>query len=84
LSIEISLIWSQESVCFLAKLVGAKGEPNFDEGEISNGFAVMWVSMNEAIEKIKKDNPDDYEGKFIKIRDLCFLEEAKRIITESN
>jgi hypothetical protein len=37
----------------------------------------VWVSLDEAIEIINKDMPDNYEGKFIKIRDLCFLEEAK-------
>jgi ADP-ribose pyrophosphatase YjhB (NUDIX family) len=69
----------QESYCYLAKLVGEKGQPDFTEEEIKNGFSVLWVSLDEAIEKLRKDEPNDYEGKFIKVRDLCFLEEAKRI-----
>lgn len=71
--------WSlkQESYCYLAKLVGEKGQPDFTEKEINDGFEVAWVSLDEAIEKLKKDNPDNYEGKFIKMRDLCFLEEAR-------
>lgn len=67
----------QESYCYLAKLVGDKGQPDFTEKEINDGFLILWVSLDEAIEILKKDTPDNYEGKFIKVRDLCFLEEAK-------
>jgi 8-oxo-dGTP diphosphatase len=68
----------QESYCYLAKVVGDKGQPDFTEKEINDGFSILWVSLDEAIEKIKKDSPDNYEGKFIKMRDLCFLEESKK------
>ncbi|PIP27617.1 MAG: ADP-ribose pyrophosphatase [Candidatus Moranbacteria bacterium CG23_combo_of_CG06-09_8_20_14_all_39_10] len=73
--------WSlkQESYCYLARLVGGKGQPNFTEKEINDGFEIMWVSLDDAIEKLKKDVPDNYEGKFIKVRDLYFLEEAKNM-----
>lgn len=70
----------QESDCYLAKLVGEKGQPDFTEKERENGFVVVWASLEEAIEKIKKDQPDDYEGKFIQVRDLCFLEEVKKML----
>jgi 8-oxo-dGTP pyrophosphatase MutT (NUDIX family) len=73
----------QESDCYLAKSTGQKGTSNFDEGETRDGFAVIWVSLDEALDMLKKDNPDDYEGKFIILRDLCFLEEAKKIIAET-
>jgi len=68
----------QESFCWLADLVGEKGQPDFTEKELGDGFEVMWVSLDEAIEIIKNDKPDNYDGKFIVIRDLCFLEEVKR------
>jgi hypothetical protein len=58
-------------------LEGEKGSPDFTEKEIEQGFEIVWVGLDEAIEIINKDMPDNYEGKFIKIRDLCFLEEAK-------
>ncbi|EKE11663.1 MAG: hypothetical protein ACD_15C00042G0005 [uncultured bacterium] len=35
------------------------------------------VESSEAREKLKKDEPDNYEGKFTRARDLRFLEEAK-------
>lgn len=69
----------QESFCYVANLDGKKGQPDFTEEEINDGFKIMWVPLDEAIEIISKDEPDDYDGKFIKIRDLCFLEEAKII-----
>ncbi len=69
----------QESYCYLAKLVGEKGQPDFTEEETRDGFVALWVSLDEAIEKLKKDEPNDYEGKFIQVRDLCFLEEAKNL-----
>jgi 8-oxo-dGTP diphosphatase len=69
----------QESYCYLAKLVGEKGQSDFTEKEKNEGFAVVWVPLDEAIEKLRKDEPNDYEGKFIQVRDLCFLEEAKNI-----
>lgn len=67
----------QESYCYLAKVIGEKGQPDFTEEEILGGFSILWVSLDEAIEILKKDEPDNYEGKFIKVRDVCFLEEAK-------
>lgn len=67
----------QESFCYIAKLIGEKGQPEFTEVEIADGFEVLWISLEEAIEKIRKDNPDDYLGKLVTVRDLCFLEEAK-------
>ena len=67
----------QESYCYLARLVGEKSDPDFTEKEINDGFAVVWASLDEAIEILKKDEPNSYEGKFIKVRDLCFLEEVK-------
>lgn len=70
----------QESYCYLAKVVGEKGQSDFTEEEIAGGFSIVWVSLDEAIETLKKDEPNDYEGKFIKVRDLCFLEEARNMI----
>ncbi|KKP68485.1 MAG: hypothetical protein UR66_C0005G0032 [Candidatus Moranbacteria bacterium GW2011_GWE1_35_17] len=70
----------QESYCYLAKLVGEKGQPDFTEKEMNDGFEIVWVSLDEAIEKLEKDLPDSHEGKFIKVRDLCFIKEAKKII----
>ncbi|QQG52770.1 MAG: NUDIX domain-containing protein [Candidatus Falkowbacteria bacterium] len=76
--------WSLEnrSFCFLANLVGSKGEPDFTADELANGFEIKWVSFKEAIKLLEADDPEDYEGKFIKIRDTLFLKEAYEIITQ--
>lgn len=38
------------------------------------------MTLDEAIEQIKNDTPNNYEGIFIQERDLCFLETYKQIV----
>ena len=70
----------QESICFFGKLKGEKGAPEFTEKEMNNGFELIWVSLEEAINLLENDNPSDYHGKFIKQRDSAFLMEAKNLL----
>lgn len=70
----------QESTCYLAKLIGEKGQPDFTEEELSADFSVWWMPLDQAIETIKKDVADNYEGKFIQIREACFLEKAQEML----
>ena len=54
---------------------GVRGIPNFTGKEISEGFKLIWLTVEEAIEIMKnKDNPINYAGKFIHERDLAILE----------
>lgn len=64
----------QESFCYLAEVSGEKGRPKFTQEEINDGFDVRWVSISNAIMLIRDSEPKQYQGHFIKIRDLCFLE----------
>jgi len=68
----------QEAFCYTAEVVGAKGQPAFTDDEIEDNFSVLWVSLNEAIEILETDQSDDYQWKFIKIRELAFLKEVRR------
>jgi 8-oxo-dGTP diphosphatase len=68
----------QESLCYIAKVKGEKGVPNFTQKERDNGFEIVWVTLNEAVDVLRKDCPNNYEGKFIQKRDLMFLEEARK------
>ncbi len=68
----------QESFCYLAEVIGEKGESAFVEDEIEEGFLVKWVDFDEAIKILETDQSEDYQGKFIKIRDWAFLREVKR------
>jgi len=71
----------QISYCFLADLVGNKGTPNLEEDEIADGFEPIWMSIENAIETLGGEiGVQDYEGKFIRLRDSTFLQEALRNI----
>lgn len=70
----------QESYCYLARVIGEKGEPHFEGDEIEDGFQVMWVPFDEAIRLIEVSNTEEYESGFIVPRELVLLREAKRII----
>lgn len=68
----------QKSYCFTAKIVGEKGAPDFTEHELANEFSIVWANdLEHAIELLEADKPDNYEGKFIKIRDTAILHTAR-------
>lgn len=70
----------QTSYCYLAKQVGEAGQPDFTEKELSEGFAIVWAKdIAEAIRLLEQDVPEEYGGKFIRERDLTFLETAHAI-----
>lgn len=72
--------WDQiyKSHVFTAEAVGEKCEPQLIGFEIGKGFENIWVTVDEAIELIKKDKPADYLGSFVVVRDLAILEEVKK------
>ena len=69
----------QESFCYLAKVVGKKGKSHFEPGEIKEGFRAVWVKPGRAIKLIEESQPKTYDGKFIVVRDLEFITEAKKL-----
>lgn len=69
----------QTSYCYFGKII-SKGEPDFTKKELSLGFKIIWLTLDEAISKIRADSPEDYQGKFIRERDLQFLEKTKEIL----
>jgi len=52
------------------------GKQKLEESEIDEGFQLVWLSLNNAIRKLEKDKPTNYEGEFIRKRDLVFLKKA--------
>lgn len=70
----------QTSYCYLAKLVGEKGKPNFTQSEINEGFEAVWLPLDEAIAKLKQGHSGNYMGDYMATRDLKFLETAAKII----
>ena len=69
----------QISYCYYGKII-SKGEPDFSEKELSDGFKVIWVSLKDAIFKVENDKPKNYGGIFIQKRDLKFLKKTEQII----
>jgi 8-oxo-dGTP diphosphatase len=70
----------QISYCYLARLVGKKGKSNFTKDETKRGFKVKWVSLSQAIKLLTEDQTKDYDDKFIRVRDLTYLIEAKKYL----
>jgi 8-oxo-dGTP pyrophosphatase MutT (NUDIX family) len=68
----------QTSFVYMAKLVGEKGQPNFMEDELAEGFEIKWVGLDEALDLLRADKPLDKEGElYIVPRDITLLEAAK-------
>jgi 8-oxo-dGTP diphosphatase len=68
----------QISYCFLADLDGEKGTPDLEEDEIADGFEPVWLSIEDAIKTLEGEAPvEDYEGKFIQLRDVTLLKAAQ-------
>ena len=68
------------SYCYLVQVINELEKPKFTEDEISNGFELKWIGIEEALDVLKSDKPHDYVGKFIQERDLTFLSSAKKLI----
>lgn len=65
----------QISFAYKGRTIG-EGIMNLSDNEKRQGVELEWYSINDAIDILKNENPNSYHGKFIVIRDLCFLEEA--------
>ena len=83
--IEFRSKWNlkQTSYCYYGEII-YKGEPNFTQKELDQGFEIVWLSMKNAIAKIKNDKPKNYEGSFIQKRDLKFLEKTENLLSSRN
>ena len=70
----------QISYCYFANVTGGNGQTSYEQGEMDDGFKPMWVDIDEAIELLESDKPEVYNGRFIVVRDLVLLKEAKRLL----
>jgi 8-oxo-dGTP pyrophosphatase MutT (NUDIX family) len=67
----------QTSYCYLAKVKGPKGTPDFTDDEKENGFEQVWLSYNDALKALIESKASSIEGSdYIVPRDTTFLEEA--------
>jgi 8-oxo-dGTP diphosphatase len=72
--------FSQESICYFAKVIGQKAEPEFTSKEKEEGFEVLWVSIEKAIELFGTVHDLSYLHMFQHVRDLAFLKRAEEMI----
>lgn len=64
----------QISYCYAARLVEDTGAIELTEDELVDGLRHEWISMPAAIEKMKASRPTSELGRFIRERDLYFVE----------
>ncbi len=69
----------QISYCYWGNVIYKSSTPEFTEKELSEGFQLVWLSLHKAIETIENDEPKNFEGSFIKKRDLTFLKKYQRM-----
>ncbi|MCF7865150.1 MAG: NUDIX hydrolase [Candidatus Pacebacteria bacterium] len=61
-----------ETFCFIARVVGEKGDQTLTNKEIAEGKSVMWVDIQEAIRLIRTNpSPDLYPDSIV--RDETFM-----------
>ena len=49
------------------------------EEEKDDGFSLLWMNPQMAIEALKNDKPSNYSGKFIHYRDMSILLKAEQL-----
>jgi len=83
--IEYRTEWNIKSTnyCYWGRII-SKGTTSFTEREIEQGFEVVWMTLPDAIKKIETDEPECYEGIFIQKRELTFLKETLKLLTQKS
>jgi 8-oxo-dGTP diphosphatase len=64
----------QISFCYAANLLQDVGSPALTEEEVEDGLKHKWVAFEKAAEEMKGAKPTSELGKFIKERDVFFVE----------
>ncbi|MBI5456689.1 NUDIX domain-containing protein [Candidatus Kaiserbacteria bacterium] len=73
----------QISYCYTARVKGEKGVSNFTEHEMKGGFALVWVTYDEALRFMAESSKTakNIEGeKYIVPRDTRVLKEGKSLL----
>lgn len=63
----------QISYIFFSEIVGEPQELQLEQDEIDDGFKLKWIPIDQVIQILENDKPKNYEGNFIKARDLAIL-----------
>lgn len=79
--IEYRNAWEQLQIsyCFVARVVGEKQKPEYDEGEREEGFSSHWMTYRQALAECRKDlSRHPYEARFMGTRDWMFVEASSQ------
>lgn len=68
------------SYCFLTAISKKHPKQFFTKKEEADGFQLLWVPLDKAIDLLEHDEPTNYEGKFIIKRDIAFMKKAKEML----
>lgn len=71
-----------KSICYLAKVIGQKSEPKFDDWEQLRGFKILWINPMEALKKFKNIKTTDSYEIIIQKRDGAFFEKGLRLLED--
>lgn len=63
-----------KSYCYIAKVIGEKGNPQLMPDEIEEGFQTVWLSIEEALDKVKSGKKEVYEAQYMIARDTMIIE----------
>ena len=67
----------QISQGYVAKVVGPKGVPQFDEGEVRDEFVLLWLDPNDVLERLEAESAThDYSHYFVNARERAILKAA--------
>ena len=70
----------QISDCFLARIAGGDGVPQWTDDERNKGCQVEWYPLEEAMRKITAGLPEEYPSKFTRVRDMLFLRRVSEML----
>ena len=69
------------SYCFIADVSGEKGETEFIDDEIEEGYVLEWMSLENAIKAVEGDTgAGNYKYPFIRERELALLKEVAKVL----
>lgn len=68
----------KESFAYVADVASEFRTITLTQDEVEKGLQLKWMNLDEAIDTIESDAPDEYNGTFINARALLFLHEAKK------
>lgn len=68
------------STCYLTRLEGKTGNPEFDAWEKDHNFKLIWVNLDKALKIFDNCHPQEPFEKTIHERDYRFLRKAKEML----